>query len=219
MLLQEIRYLVRKEIQLEWRQKYALSGVLVYVVSTVFVAYLSFRTIRDIPTWNALFWIILLFTAVNAIAKSFVQESGGQRLYLYSLCSPEAIILSKIIYNAMVVSLLAIICLAAYVLFIGNPVENMGMFLLCLVLGGTGFSSALTLISAISAQTSNNATLMAILSFPIILPMLILLIAFSKNAIDGLAWAQNTKYLIGLGAINGMVVVLSYLLFPYLWRD
>jgi len=98
----EISVLIRKEITLEWRQKYALNGILLYVVSAVFITYLSVGAKMgnlSIPTWNALYWIIMLFSAVNAVAKSFVQEHQGRQLYYYMIASPEAIILSKIIYN------------------------------------------------------------------------------------------------------------------------
>ena len=67
----EISFLFRKEMMLEWRQKYALGGILLYVTSTVFVVFLSFvKVLPDV--WNALFWIISLFASVNAVAKSFV---------------------------------------------------------------------------------------------------------------------------------------------------
>ena len=79
--------LLRKEILLEFRQRYAIGGILLYVVSTVFVVYLSFQQVKP-PVWNALFWIISLFAAVNAVVKSFVQESGKRQLYYYSLASP-----------------------------------------------------------------------------------------------------------------------------------
>jgi heme exporter protein B len=97
----EISVLIRKEITLEWRQKYALNGILLYVVSAVFITYLSVGAKMgnlSIPTWNALFWIILLFSSVNAVAKSFVQEQQGRQLYYYMIASPESIILSKIIF-------------------------------------------------------------------------------------------------------------------------
>ena len=76
-LFNEVKHLIAKEINLEWKQKYAFNGLLLYVISTVFVCYLSFKQIIDVPTWNALFWIIMLFASVNAIAKSFIQESKG----------------------------------------------------------------------------------------------------------------------------------------------
>lgn len=211
--------LVRKELTLEWKSKYAIGGLLLYVISTVFVAYLSFKRIIEVPTWNALFWIILLFAATNAIAKSFVQETRGKRLYLYTLASPQAIIFSKIIYNAILVAVLSFLSYFIYSVLLGDLVENHSMFLLAVFLGAIGFSSTLTLISAIASQSDNNMTLMSILGFPIILPLLMTVMKFSKNAIDGLAWSVNYKYVGVLLLLNVMVIILSYLLFPYLWRD
>ncbi|MGZ4158438.1 MAG: heme exporter protein CcmB, partial [Bacteroidia bacterium] len=85
MIVNQIKYLVAKEIKQEMRNKYALGGILLYVVSTVFVSYLSFKKIVNPATWNALFWIILLFASINAIAKSFISETKGRLLYLYTL--------------------------------------------------------------------------------------------------------------------------------------
>jgi heme exporter protein B len=112
MILNEIRLLVRKEIQLEWRQKYAMHGLLLYLASTVFVCYLSFKAKQQAIhpiTWNTLFWIILLFIAINAIGKSFTQESAQRNLFYYTIASPEAIIFSKITYNTLVMVAISLI--------------------------------------------------------------------------------------------------------------
>ncbi|MAX79527.1 MAG: ABC transporter permease [Crocinitomicaceae bacterium] len=218
-MLKEVTYLVRKELMLEWRSKAAFGGVLLYVVSTIFVAYLSFKEVVEVPVWNALLWIILLFAATSAIARSFSEETKGKQLYMYTLASPQSIVISKIVYNALSVSVLSVLCYVIYSLLIGNLVQNQLMFFIALLLGAIGFSSTLTLISAIASQTDNNLTLMSILGFPIILPLLITLLTFSKNAIDGIAWSVNFKYIGVLLLLNLIVVTLSYLLFPYLWRD
>lgn len=200
------------------RNKYSLGGILLYVVSTVFVSYLSFKKIVTPSTWNALFWIILLFASINAIAKSFISETRGKLLYLYTLASPQAVILSKIIYNSLLLTVLSALCLLVYSLFVGNLIQDYPLFLLTLLLGSFGFSSLLTMVSAIASKTSNNFTLMAILSFPIMIPLLMVLIKLSKNAIDGLErW--DVSYLLVLLFINTIIIALSYLLFRYLWRD
>ena len=215
----QIKYLIQKEVVLEWKQKYAFNGILLYVVSTVFICYLSFRQIIDPPTWNALFWIILLFASVNAVAKSFLQESRGRQLYMYTIVSAQAMILSKIIYNILLMLVISLVNLFFYTLFIGNLVEDMPMFILGLLLGSAGFASVLTMISAIASKAGNNTTLMAILSFPILIPMLITIIRFSKNAVDGLDASINYQFIIMLLGLNVLVIALSFLLFPYLWRE
>lgn len=219
MILREVKYLIGKEILQEWKQKYAFQGLLLYVVATVFVCYLSFRQIIDPPTWNALFWIILLFSGVNAVAKSFMQESRGRILYFYTLADARSVILAKTVYSLLLMILLSVISLFFYSLFVGSPVQNYPMYFIAMVLGSAGFSSVLSMVSAIASKAGNNSTLMAVLSFPILIPLLMTTIRFSKNAMDGLAWSVNYKFMIILLALNVLVIALSYLLFPYLWRE
>jgi heme exporter protein B len=219
MLTKELKALLGKEIKLEFRHKYALNGILLYVISTVFVSYLSFKQIVDPPTWNALFWIIMLFASINAVSKSFMQDGHGIQLYYYTLASPQAIILSKIIYNSLLMLCISFLCYTAYSLFIGNIVQNQVLFISCLSLGSVGISSILTLVSAIAAKTNNNFSLMAVLSFPIMVPLLLTLMKVSKDAVDGLDFSVTYKYLLVLGLLDVIVLALSYMLFPYLWKD
>jgi heme exporter protein B len=220
--MQELKALIEKEIRLEWRQRYALNGMILYIVSTVFVCYMSFalksKGMEPI-TWNTLFWIILLFTAVNSITKSFTQERAGRQLYYYTLASPQGIILSKIIYNIVLLLALSLIGLFIYIMFLGNPVQNLLMYLTAVVLGAIGFSSTLTMVAGIASKSENTSTLMAVLSFPIILPMLSMLIRLSKNAMDGLEWNTSYDEILILLAIDAIVITISYLLFPFLWRS
>jgi len=214
----QVRYLVYKEILLEWRSKYAFNSILLYVVSTVFVCYQAFRTIDGVA-WNALFWIILLFASINAISKSFVQESRGRQLYYYMLASPNAIILSKIIYNVGLMLVLSLIALFTYSIIFKNPLGDPFLYLISVILGSISFATVFTMISGISAKANNNGTLMAILSFPVIIPLLIVLIKLSKNAMDGLDRSVSYDEIFVLLAINAIVISVSLLLFPYIWRD
>lgn len=220
--MNEVKALINKEIRLEWRQRYALNGMLLYVVSTVFVCYMSFRLRNnDLNpiTWNTLFWIIMVFTAVNAVAKSFTQERLGRQLYFYTLASAEAIILAKIIYNTLLMLFLSLLGFAFYALVMGNPVGDVIMYLVSILLGALGFSGTLTLVAGIASKAENSPTLMSVLSFPILLPMLLMLIKLSKNALDGLERADSLNEIATLLAIDAIVLTLSVILFPYLWRS
>ncbi|WP_262892042.1 heme exporter protein CcmB [Hymenobacter cavernae] len=222
MLLREIWYLIQKDFRLEWRQRSALNGMLLYVGSTVFVCYMSFSLrggALPVPAWNALFWIILLFTAVNAAAKGFLQESRGRLLYYYTLVRPQAVILAKIGYNALLLLGLSLVGLAVYAIVLGNPVQNSTLFVGNVMLGALGFATTLTLVSGIAAKATNSSTLMAVLGFPVMIPMLLLLIKVSKNALDGLEFEASRGSLLTLVALNLIVTAVSYLLFPFLWRS
>jgi len=217
-LLHQVKYLVKKELVLEWRSKYALNGVLLYVVSTVFVCFLSFVSVIPI-TWNALFWIIMLFASINAVSKGFLQESKGRQLYIYTLASPLALIISKTIYNVMLMMVLTVIALAFYMLVFGYVPQDLGLYILATILGSLSFSTIFTMISAIASKAGNGGMLMAILSFPVIIPVLIVLIKLTKNAIDGLDRSVSLDEIGLLLIINGLVAGVTLLLFPYLWRD
>lgn len=210
--------LIKKEFTLEFRQRYALSGILLYVLSTVFIVYSAAFKVQP-QVWNILFWVIMLFASVNAVAKSFVQESGNRQLYYYQIAEPAALILAKIIYNFCLLMVLGMLAFGAFGLVAGNPVKNTPLFLGTILLGSLGFSITFTFISAIAAKANQAATLMAILSFPVILPILLNLVKLSAVAlrlIQDTAWRQDVYTLI---AIDAILVVLSFILFPFLWKD
>ncbi len=212
--------LIKKEFLLEFRQKSTLGGVLVYVAGTIFVSVLCFNGRLDKPTWNALFWVITLFTSVTISGKSFLKESGGAALFNYLHYSPQQFIISKILYNMVFMLVLSFITFLFYSFFVKNEVGNMSLFFIVLILASTGLAGVLSLMSAIAAKANGNFAMMSILSFPVIMPLILVVIRLSKQAVDGLEWAGiGFSFISILVALNVLTIALSFLLFPYLWRD
>jgi len=199
-----------------------ISGIGVYLFSLIFICYLTFslrqNSINE-ATWSALFWLAILFSVVNSVAKSFIGEKKGSFIYYYAVASPQAIILSKILYNTLLCLLLSLAGYALFSLFIGNPIQDQGLFLLTLLLTSFGFSAALSLISGIASKANNSNILMAVLSFPVILALLLMAIKITKNVLDGLDRSVSVDELLNLLAINCILTGLSYMLFPYIWRS
>jgi heme exporter protein B len=216
---QLLSHLIKKEFLLEFRQKSTLAGILVYIVATVFISALSFKKIIHPTVWNALFWTIFMFISVNVSSKSFMQETKGKGLYNYLYYNPRTFILSKIMYNMLLMAVLSLLTFFFYSWFVGSMVQDMGMFLLTLVFSSSAFSGILSLMSAIASKANNNISLMAILSFPVLMPLLLVSVKLSKHAIDGLAWSVSYKYLLILIMLNFVVVALATLLFNYLWKE
>lgn len=216
--LRQVFALLHKELLLEWRSNYAISGILLYVLATVFVVYQVFINLQP-NVWNAMFWVVLLFAAVNAVVKSFVQESGGRQLYYYVLADPLAVLSAKMLYNTCLLLIISCLVWAGFTFLGGSPVKETGMFLTALFLGSLGFSITLTFISAISAKADNNATLMAILAFPLIIPILMTVLKLTAGALRLLRdTSVNTDMLILL-AIDMLLVAMAMVLYPFLWRD
>lgn len=214
--------LLRKEFTLELRRKSIVAGLALYLVSITFIIYLTFslkgNQISEL-TWGALFWITVLFCAVNSVAKSFIGEKKGTEIYLYSIADPHDIILSKIIYNFILCTIMSFACLALFVLFFGNPIADLGLFFVVLLLASYGFSASLSLLSGIASKTSNSNILMAVLSFPVIISILLLIVKLTRNCIDGLDPSVSSSDLLTLAAVDVLVTACSYILFPFVWRS
>ncbi len=217
--MKNIFALLKKDGLLELRQQHTFYGILLYIASTIFVLFLSVNEL-EATVWNGLFWVIQLFVCVNAVAKSFLQESRGRMLYYYSIVSPVEFIIAKVIYNIIIMVAMSIISLFLFFIFLNNPVSKSLQFTGIVILGGASISLVFTLMSAIAAKAQQNAALIAILGFPVILPQLLLLLRLSKAAFNEIfkagAVLQLTGLIIGLDAL---IIAMAVILFPYLWKD
>ncbi|HOO10284.1 MAG TPA: heme exporter protein CcmB [Cyclobacteriaceae bacterium] len=214
--------LFKKEFTLELRRKSVVSGLVLYLFSTAFICYLTFNLRQNLATplvWSALFWITILFTAVNSVAKSFIGEKKGRDIYYYSIANPAAIIISKILYNFLLCALLSASGYWLFFLFLGSPIHDKVVFAVLVLLTSMGFASSLTLLSSIAAKANNSTILMAVLSFPVVITILLMAIKVTKNCIDQLGWDASWDELLTLFSINCLVAAVSYLLFPYIWRS
>lgn len=211
--------LIKKDLLLELRQQHTFYGILLYVVTTVFVLFMAIGR-PDAVVFNSLFWVVQLFVCINAVAKSFLQESRGRMLYFYYATGPVQFVIAKMVYNALLSVAMALLSLVVFVFLMGSPVQDLIRFILIGFYGTFSISLVFTLMSAIAAKAQQNAAIMAILGFPLIIPQLLLLIKISKSAFGEVfmegALMQMTLLLTGL---NILVIALAVVLFPFLWKD
>jgi heme exporter protein B len=168
--------------------------------------------------WNGLFWVIQLFICINAVAKSFLQESRGRMLYFYSIASPANFVLAKLLFNSLLMLIMSLLSLLLFSMFLGNPMEKAGAFIGLVLLGGWSLSLVFTFLAAIAARAQQNAAIMAVLGFPLIIPQLILLMQLSNAAFNPVLNIHVANILL-LVALDLMVILLAVILFPFLWKD
>ena len=216
--LQHILVLIRKDLLLEIRQQYTFYGILLYVASSVFVLRLVITEPED-AVWNGLFWIIQLFICVNAVAKSFLQESRGRMLYFYSIAGARDFILAKLVFNAGLMIIMSVVSLLLFQLLMGNPLANPLVFLGIVCLGAVSLSLVFTFLAAIAARAQQGAALMAILGFPLIIPQILLLMRISTLGFADVIQAGLPQLVLTLAALDMLVVALAVILFPFLWKD
>jgi heme exporter protein B len=212
-----ISTLIKKDLLLEVRQQYSFYGILLYIIATIFVLYMTIRE-PEAKVWNGLFWVIQLFICINAVAKSFLQETRGRMLYFYSIVNPRDFILAKLLFNSVLMLLMSFLSILLFSLFLGNPVQKALPFVGLVLLGGWSLSLVFTFLSAIAAKAQQNAAIMAILGFPIIIPQLMLLMQLANTVFsDKTGIALSTLLLIVM--LDVLVVMLAVILFPFLWKD
>ena len=202
---------------LEIRQQYTFYGILLYIGATIFVLYMAIEE-PESKVWNGLFWVIQLFICINAVAKSFLQESSARMLYFYSIASPRDFVLAKLLFNSLLMLIMSVLSFILFALFLGNPVERALPFIGLVLLGGWGLSLIFTFLAAIAAKAKQNAAIMAILGFPIIIPQLILLMQLSNAAFTASSSIPVQSVLL-LVALDIMIILLAVILFPFLWKD
>lgn len=214
-----LKTILLKEFKSDFRNPYILGGAALFLVSSLFVCYITIKRISSPSLWVALYWIIVLFASFNAVAKSFINESRTRMLYLYTLVSPVQFIIAKSIYHSLVMIILTLLALVIYSTFFSIAIDDLPLFYASVLLGSTGLGIILSLLSTMASKAGNNLTLLAILGLPILLPLIMVSTTLMKNAIDGIDLSIQLKYLFVLIGLNVVSFTLSIILFPYLWRE
>jgi heme exporter protein B len=159
-----------------------------------------------------------LFISINAVAKSFLQESRSRMLYYQTIVSPHQFVLAKLLFNSLLMLVMALLSMILFSLFLTYPVKQTAAFVGIVLLGGWSLSLVFTFLAAIAAKAQQNAAIMAILGFPIIIPQLLLLMKVSAAVFKPAATIPLTNILM-LVASDGLVILLAVILFPFLWKD
>lgn len=210
--------LVKKDLLIEWRQKHTLFGVLLYVGATVFAVYIM-NGQPEVKVWNALFWITQLFVAVNSVAKSFLQEHPNRFRYYFTVVKPTTFLLAKMLYSMVLMLGISLISLFLFSILLGNPVIQTAVFVGVTAAGSLALSAVFTFLSAIAARAQQNAALMAILGFPLVIPVLMILSNLALSAISPVYQEGWWVMMLVLLALSILVIILGLILFPFLWQE
>ena len=210
--------LVKKDVMIEWRQKHTFYGVLLYVGATVFLIFMMSGQ-PEARTWNTLFWMSQLFVAVNSVAKSFLQEPPERFRYYFTLVSPSSFLLAKMTYSIVLMLLMSLLSLLLFSVMLGSPVQQTGLFVLITLTGSLSLSTVFTFLSAIAARAQQNSALMAILGFPLVTPVLMILSKLAIRALEPVYMSGWWSLALVLLALDVLVVLLGVILFPFLWQE
>jgi heme exporter protein B len=139
-------------------------------------------------------------------------------LYYHSIVSPQNFVLAKLLFNSLLMLVMSLLSMVLFSLFLTYPVQKTTTFIAVVFLGGWSLSLVFTFLAAIAAKAQQNAAIMAILGFPIIIPQLLVLLKISSTVFSATASIPVANILLVIGS-DVLVILLALILFPFLWKD
>ena len=210
-----------KDIRVELRTRFAVNAILMFGITTLTVVSLSVGQAGLPPKLlAALFWVILFFSGMSGLAHTFIrEEEAGTSLALKLHADPTAVYLGKLFFNLLLLSIMTAIITPLFFMFTDAPTGNLGPFFVILILGVLDLCAATTLVAAIIARAAVKSALFAVLSFPILIPVVLLLVAGTSQILDNQSISESLIYIQGLLALGIVWVTASLLLFRFVWLD
>ena len=224
-LLSEIAAVLAKEFTSELRSRVALNAIGLFGLTTLIaVAYqIGPYQIQEADRphlLSALLWIILFFAATSGLSRVFVKEEDAHTAKTLRLAArPLAVLGGKYLFNLVLLVALFALIVPLYCALMGYGVRGVAGLLLVLLAGAVALSATATIVAAIIARASGSTTLFAILSVPLVLPLLVMLIQGTRAAAASSELAAVLPALQGIVSLGGAVIIVSVYLFPAVWHD
>lgn len=220
--IKSIIALFQKDFKSELRTRYALNALGMFVITTISI--ILFAIANETPPLEILagiLWIIIFFSAMSGMARTFVsEEEKGTVMTLHLITTPAVVYFGKLLFNLVLLILLNIFSVILYMILMPNLIiRSPEIFILTLFLGTLGLASTATIIAAIIAKSNTKGTLYPVLSFPILLPLLLVVIKSTKLALEGEDINMALADFQVMIAYFLVVTAVSYILFDYIWKD
>lgn len=213
--------ILEKDVRLEMRMRYAFNALLMFVLASLLLILFSVgQEPLSERVQSALLWIVVLFSAAVGLGRAFVSEEEGGTVLLLQVNAPGSMVYAgKLLFNFALVLVLNGVAFFVFALLLGLDVRLPGLMALTFVLGAAGLAGSTTLLGAIIARTSNRATLLPVLLFPVLIPLLLSTVGATRIALAGGTWSMATDELLTLTGYAGVVITAAFLLFEYVWHD
>lgn len=214
--------ILRKDFELEVRDRYGINALLMFVVATLLLTMFALGQEAVTPrVQSALLWIVIIFAASIGLGRAFVSEVEKETDLLLRLHARASMVYGgKLLFNFLLVLTANVIAVLAFVLLLNVEVTVPGLLAATLLLGSLGLSGASTLLSAIIARSAKQGPLLPVLVFPLLIPLLLSVVSATRNALaDGAGWSASANEIVTLVSFAGVVITASTLLFDYVWND
>ncbi|MCH8324943.1 MAG: heme exporter protein CcmB [Bacteroidetes bacterium] len=214
--------LFKKDYHSELRTRYAINSLVMFIIVALSVILFSIGNEKIPQNLTAgLLWVVIFFSAMSGLSRAFVsEEERGTSLILHLIAAPTTIFSGKLLFNLILVFLMNIIITILYsVLFEEFIIRNFLLFFLTFILSNIGLAIASTIIAAIISKAGAKGTLYPVLSFPILLPLILISVMLTSYSMVGTSFADAVIELAVLACYDVIMLTISYMLFDFIWKD
>jgi heme exporter protein B len=211
-----------KDWQSELRTRYAINALAMFILVTISVILFSIGNENpDEFLTGGMLWVVIFFSAMSGLSRSFVsEEERGTSATLMLIAKPSTVFGGKLLFNFVLVFLMNfVIPILFAMLFETFVVRNLLLFAFSIILGNIGIAVSSTLIASIISKANTKGTLYPVLSFPILLPLILILIELTKYSIEGVSVDESWVEIAILIIYDIVMTISSFLLFDFIWKE
>jgi len=169
---------------------------------------------------SSLFWLVIFFSSMSGLAQVFVKEEESKTVNILKLvATPTTVLLGKLFFNLTLLLVLEMVIVPLFIIWMNLSILNVKLFFLILLLGSLGLVCATTIIAAIISKAHVKGALFAVLSFPILLPLLVTAIDGTRLSLEGGTFSAGLNDLRLLISYVVVMFVASLLLFDFVWGE
>ena len=169
---------LHKDLQLEWRSRDSINGMLFFSLLVVVVFSLAFDPTAAMSRQIAggILWVALLFASITALNQAWTREQRNRVLEAQRMAPspPSALFLGKALANMIFVAIVEIVLAPLFVIFYNLHALGQGwLLLLVMPLGTWALVCNGTFFAALGLRTRNRELLLPLILFPISIPALL----------------------------------------------
>jgi heme exporter protein B len=214
---------LRKDLLLQWRSRAQIFAVLFFGASALLLFSFAIGPDAEALRQHAagFLWLGLLLSSTLALAESFQSEMEHRALEgLLLLPAPTpALYYGKAIANWMQLSLLGLGLVPVMVVLYDAGTTRLATLAGIIFLGSAGLSAPGTLYAAMTSQARARQTLLPLLLFPLVVPVLLAAVKATSLTILGDPMGQTRSWMLLLVSFNLIHWSLGGLLFGRVVED
>ncbi len=220
----QVWVIIWKDLVLEIRSRERIASMAAFAVlaGVLFNFSIDTTTTRTQDVAAGLIWMTLVFGGLIGVGRTFQLEAedGAFQGVLMSPAPKDAIFLAKTAANFVLLYAMSLLVLGVFAVFFGLEVgSNFPWVALVLGVGALGFVALGTLFAAVSTGTNMGETLLPVLLFPLLVPMVIYGVGTTTRLIAGRPFDEVEANVRMLGAFALAAVAAGAVLFRYVVED